>query len=258
MKVEQIKIPILTYHSIDESGSVISTKPEVFRKQMKGLSEAGYEVVALSHLVESRSGKTSLPPKTVVLTFDDGFQNFYAAVFPVLQEYGFKATVFLVTDHCGGYNDWRGNPPDLQRSKLLSWREIKELSDHGIEFGAHTRTHPDLTRIGAERVENEIIESKKVIEDSIGREARTFAYPFGKFNPTIRRVVEKTFAAACSTNLGKVCPQSDFYTLERLDTYYLSNPVIFNSLSSKSFDRYMRVRQAMRDFKALLPRRQAN
>ena len=256
--MEQIRIPILTYHSIDESGSVISTKPEVFRKQMKGLSEAGYEPVALNHLVVSRSEKTSLPPKTVVLTFDDGFQNFYTAVFPVLQEYGFNATVFLVTDHCGGYNDWRGNPPDLQRSKLLSWREIKELSDYGIEFGAHTRTHPDLTKIGAGRVENEIIESKKVIEDSIGREARTFAYPFGKFNPTIRRVVEKTFAAACSTNLGKVCPQSDFYSLERIDTYYLSNQVIFNSLSLKSVDRYLRVRQAMRDFKALLPRRQAN
>jgi peptidoglycan/xylan/chitin deacetylase (PgdA/CDA1 family) len=257
--VEPIKIPILTYHSIDDSGSVISTKPEVFRKQMKGLSETGYDGVALNHLVESRSEKTSLPPKTVVLTFDDGFQNFYADVFPILQEYGFKATVFLVTDHCGGYNDWRGNPPGLPRSQLLSWREIKELSDHGIEFGAHTRTHPDLTRIGgAERVENEIIESKQVIEDSIGREARTFAYPFGKFNPTIKRVVEKTFAAACSTNLGKVSPKSDFYTLERIDTYYLSNPVIFNSLSSRGLDRYMRVRQAMRGFKALLPRRRAD
>ena len=225
---------------------------------MERLSEAGREVVTLNHLVESRNKETSLPPKTVVLTFDDGFQNFYTTVFPVLQEYGFKATVFLVTNHCGGYNDWSGNPPRFPRSKLLSWGEIKQLSDHGIEFGAHTRTHPDLTRIDAERVENEIIGSKRKIEDFIGRETRTFAYPFGKSNSSIKRVVEKNFAAACSTDLGKVRRESDFYSLERIDTYYLSNPLIFNSLSSKTFDRYMRVRQSARDLKALIERRQAN
>ncbi len=163
MSVKRIdRIPILTYHSIDTSGSVVSTAPEVFRRQMKSLSESGYNVVALNNLVEVLANKQTYSPKTVALTFDDGFQNFYTTAFPILKEYGFQATVFLVTDYCGKYNDWGDNLPKLPRSKLLSWQEIKELNKYGIEFGTHTRTHPDLTKIAASRVEGELFESKRV------------------------------------------------------------------------------------------------
>ncbi|MGH9947875.1 MAG: polysaccharide deacetylase family protein, partial [Pyrinomonadaceae bacterium] len=80
---ESVNIPILTYHSIDESGSVISTAPETFRRQMKYLSETNWNVVSLKDLVRSLVNKIPTPPKTVALTFDDGFQNFYSAAFPV-------------------------------------------------------------------------------------------------------------------------------------------------------------------------------
>jgi peptidoglycan/xylan/chitin deacetylase (PgdA/CDA1 family) len=253
MQISQAaKVPILTYHSVDESGSIISTAPDVFRQQMKSLSASGYKAISLKELLGFFSENKIPAPKTVALTFDDGFQNFYTTAFPVLQEYGFQATVFLVTDHCGKYNDWGDNPPKLPRSKLLSWQEIKELNDCGIEFGSHTRTHPDLTQIDAAQADREIVESKQEIENALGTEVTTFAYPYGKFNPSVKQVAEKTFAAACSTNLGKARRTSDFFSLERIDTYYLSNPRIFNSLSSRAFDRYLRVRQAMRDFKSLI------
>jgi len=247
-----IKIPILTYHSIDESGSVISTKLEVFRRQMEFLNENGYNVVSLGNFLEFSNEENSLPPETVVLTFDDGFQNFYTSAFPVLEKCGFKATVFLVTDYCGKHNDWAGNPAALPPSKILSWNEIKELNDYGIEFGAHTRTHPDLTRIRDAQIESEIAESKSAIENALGSEVKTFAYPFGKFNRSAKQIAEKMFKAACSPNLGKVNRSSDFFSLERVDAYYLSNPKIFNSLSSKTFDRYLRFRQSLRDFKSLI------
>lgn len=249
---QPMRFPILTYHSIDESGSVISTTPQTFKLQMKFLSENGYQVVALNKLINSLSEKNTPSPKTVALTFDDGFQNFFSEAFPILSEYGFKATVFLVTDFCGKTNDWAGNPSNFPACKLLSWDEIKELNNYGIEFGNHTETHPDLTKISNTQAEKEIAESKTKIEDILGNEVTTFAYPFGKFNSAIKQIVEKEHKAACSTNLGKVKSNSDFFSLERVDTYYLSNPKIFSQLSSKSFDGYIYFRQVMRSFKAFV------
>lgn len=253
MKVAQkVNVPILTYHSLDESGSVISTAPETFRRQMKFLSENGYKVVSLNELINLLSEDNTPLLKTIALTFDDGFQNFFTKAFPILDEFGFKATVFLVTDFCGKNNDWVGNPTNFPPSKLLSWEEIKELHNYGIEFGNHTQTHPDLTKISAVQAENEITESKAKIEDMLGSDVTTFAYPFGKFNQSIKQIVEKEHKAACSTNLGKIQSGSDYFSLERVDTYYLSNLKIFNQLSSRSFDGYMFFRQIMRDFKAFM------
>lgn len=255
MRVTQkVKVPILTYHSIDKSGSVISTAPEVFRRQMQYLSENGYKAVTLNEFISSLSEDKTPFLKTVVLTFDDGFQNFFSEAFPVLEKYGFRATVFLVTEFCGKNNDWAGNPPELPSSKVLSWEEIRQLHGLGIEFGGHSRTHPDLTKVSDSRVESEIVESKAVIENALGGEVTTFAYPFGKFNPDVKQTVEKSYKAAVSTNLGKVRAGSDLFSLERVDTYYLSNPKIFNRLSSQTFDGYLSFRQIMRDFKALVTR----
>jgi len=244
-------IPILTYHSIDESGSVISTSTDVFQTQMKLLADANYNVISLSELARILTAKEGLRAKTLVLTFDDGFQNFYSEAYPVLEQYGFKATVFLVTDFCGKFNDWAGNPPELPRSKVLSWGEIREMDRYGIEFGSHTRTHPDLTRLPVEQGKSEMSESKMAIEDALGRKVETFAYPFGRHNAEIKQIAKENFTAACSTNLGKVRPDSDFFSLNRLDSYYLKNPRLFVMLSSKAFDRYMQFRQAMRIVKSL-------
>ncbi len=102
-EAQTTEIPVLTYHSIDNSGSVISTGPETFRKQMQILADADFNVVSLKTLGKSLLENAALPPKTIVLTFDDGFQNFYTTAFPVLNEYNFPATVFLITDYCGKF-----------------------------------------------------------------------------------------------------------------------------------------------------------
>ncbi len=249
---QKISVPVLTYHSIDESGSVISTAPEIFRRQMRFLSENKYRAVSLGELVDDLLARKTPSSKTVALTFDDGFRNFFDAAFPVLEEYDFRATVFLVTDFCGKFNDWAGNPKELPRSKLLDWNEIKNLSEYCIEFGSHTRTHRNLTKCLPEAIETEITESKKKIEDKTGKKVSTFAYPFGSFNREVKAAAAENFRAACSTNLGKVRLGSDFFALERLDTYYLSNPKILEKLSTRSFDRYMHLRQILRDFKSLI------
>ena len=244
------KIPILTYHSIDNGGSIISTRAETFRAQMKFLSENNFNVVSLKifgkHLAENKN----LPPKTIVLTFDDGFENFYTTAFPVLNEYNFTATVFLITDYCGKFNNWSSNLPMPKSSKLMNWKEIKELSDYNIEFAAHSRTHPDLTKISLAEAEREMVESKLAIENALGVEVTDFAYPYGAFNSAVRSLAGKHFKTACSTNLGKVKSADDLFSLKRIDAYYLQNEQIFQSILSVKFDLYLSFRQAMRDLKA--------
>ena len=218
---------------------------------MRFLFDDGWRVVALEKLVENLQAKEPLFEKTIALTFDDGFQNFYASAFPILKEYSFPATVFLVTDFCGKSNDWAGNPPDLPRSPLLSWNEIKELSNHGIEFGAHTRTHPDLTKISRAEIKNEIAGSKKIIENATGAQVKNFAYPYGRFNRDSYAAAEENFDAACSVSLGKASPASDCFALERVDAYYLKNPKLFRFLATGGFDRYLSFRRLLRRVKSL-------
>ena len=109
------RVPILTYHSIDDSGSIVSVEPSVFREQMERLCDAGYVSITLGEYVEKRLQKQEIGDKTLILTFDDGYENFLTDAYPVLADCSFTATVFLVTDRCGGYNDWSGNPPQLRR-----------------------------------------------------------------------------------------------------------------------------------------------
>ncbi|MEQ1764112.1 MAG: polysaccharide deacetylase family protein [Pyrinomonadaceae bacterium] len=249
-----MEVPILTYHSIDNSGSIISTSLETFRRQMTILSEDGYKVVPLNSIVDDLRTRRSFQSKTVVLTFDDGFENFYTDAYPVLDMYGFTATVFLVTDFCGGYNEWEGERLSLPRKPLLSWKQAKELSSLGIEFGSHTRTHPDLTRITAEQLDEEIGGSKAAIEDALGTSVNTFAYSYGLFDSSVKEIVKENFGAACSVKLGKVRTNSDPFVLERIDCYYLSNPKMFRSVSSKPIDYYLQFRQNLRDLKAFAQR----
>src|SRR5580693_5435107 len=130
---------ILTYHSLDDSGSVISIPPALFRGQMEFLAESGIPVVPLDQVMQR--------PGSVAITFDDGFRNFADEALPVLERHRFPATVFVVSRYCGGMNNW----PSQSAAKvpclpLLSWAQLRDFPDL-IAVGAHTATHPDLTRL---------------------------------------------------------------------------------------------------------------
>lgn len=245
------KVPILTYHSIDGSGSIVSTDRETFRLQMRTLSDSGYSTISLSELSECIHNKRSLPAKAVVVAFDDGYQNVYSEAFPILAEYGFKATVFLITGYCGKSNSWPGNWVSPGRQPLLSWSEVQELHKYGFEFGSHTETHPDLTRLSVAKAEIEMKRSRTAIQDHLGSKVSLFAYPYGSYNAAIKSLVREYFQAACSTKLGKVELGSDPFSLKRIDAYYLSSQKLFTRLLSESLDWYWRTRQVLRDVKEL-------
>lgn len=240
------KIAILAYHSLDDLGCVLSTPPRIFAEQMKILRESGVKVVPLSDI--PRRVGTPTAENVAAITFDDGFKNVYEHGLPILQRHGFPATVFPVTDFCGRSNDWPGQPPHIRRRPLLSWSEIQEMSRAGVAFGSHTRTHADLKALPAERVEEEMVSSKKKIEDTVGRAAETFAYPYGAYDETTREIARRHFSLACSARLGMPREGGDLFALERLDMYYLRRPLFFRRLFSPWMDAYLGLRRTAREW----------
>ena len=246
--VDQATIAILTYHSLDDSGSALSTPPRIFAEQMQILYELGIRVVPISDARRVLNG-TAPHKNLVAITFDDGFRSVYEWALPVLQRYNFTATVFLVTDYCGRTNAWPSQPLHVGRRSLLQWAEVREMSNTGITFGSHTRTHPDLRMITRRDAENEMIASKKAIEDATGSAVNIFAYPYGVYDETIKCLVAANFTLACSTAFGFTTPVSDPHTLERLDMYYLQRPGLFRHLFSPEVGAYIRLRRYLRDLR---------
>jgi len=242
-------IPILTYHSIDSTGSVISTSIETFQRHLEILYEMGVTTLRVSDVAACLQARKAFPSHAIVLTFDDGFASVYEQAFPLLCEYGFSATVFLVTDYCGRLNAWPGQPREIPRLPLLQWDQIQEMSRHGIQFGAHTRTHPDLRCLSPSEMEREVCDSKRAIEDRLGQAVCSFAYPYGHFDARVLEVIRERFAAACSSELAFVHKASNPWCLERVDTYYLRPRLFPRYLYSPLGGAYLRVRRALRSIR---------
>lgn len=245
-------IAILAYHSIDDSGSVLSTSPQAFREQMDILDELGVRVLGLDEVrTAPRMNETAGP--AVVITFDDGFRNFYEWGLPILQRHRYPATVFLVTGYCGRANAWPTQPQHIERRSLLSWSEAREVCAAGISLGSHSRTHPDLTALSIGDAEQELAASRKTIEDLTGCSVETFAYPYGHFNEAVRQLAGRYYSLACSTELGFVDSRSDLLALERLDMYYLRRPNVLRQLFTRKFAAYLRCRRTGRRLRRRMP-----
>jgi peptidoglycan/xylan/chitin deacetylase (PgdA/CDA1 family) len=238
-------IAILTYHSLDDSGSVLSTSPKAFAEQMEILSDSDVKVISLDHAPDLIENSHPAAERLVAITFDDGFQNVLTTGLPILQRRGFPATVFLVTAYCGGDNSWPSQPQHVARRPLLDWSQIKEMSAAGISFGSHTCTHPDLTCLPPQFAEQEMITSKKTIEDSLGRSVQLLAYPYGAYNQTVKQFAQLHFSLAFTTELDFVRTASDLAALERLDCYYLRHSILFRRLFSPKIAAYIRFRRKL-------------
>jgi peptidoglycan/xylan/chitin deacetylase (PgdA/CDA1 family) len=236
---------ILAYHSIAEIRSPLCVSPQLFAVQMEWL-KGNARVVPLGEVAESVVARRPLPPRTVVLTFDDGFADFTSAAAPVLLRLGLPATVFLPTAFCGGRNDWRGQPAWVAPQPLLAWSDVQLLAAQGFAFGAHSRTHPDLTRIPPEIAEAEIVGSRREIEEHTGKAAEFFCYPYGAWNSSVREMVSRHFRGACSTAAGSVQAGADPFALPRVDAHYLRSRNLFERLFTPALDAYVGLRRWIR------------
>ncbi len=245
---------ILTYHSIDDSGSVLSTSPQLFAAQMGALRDLGVKVVSLSQLC-ARLAEGSSIERQVAITFDDGFQDVRRFALPVLRRHGFPATVFLVTDYCGGANSWPTQPAGMLRRSLLTWGEVEEMCGLGVSFGSHSRTHPNLTLLSPREAEDELVTAKLRIEDATARPVEAVAYPYGAVDDRILGMAARHFRFGCTTRLGFVRPGVDPLALERIDMYYLRHESLLKRLFSPPVVAYLGARRQLRELRALGGRR---
>jgi peptidoglycan/xylan/chitin deacetylase (PgdA/CDA1 family) len=187
-------------------------------------------------------------PGSVALTFDDGFRNFFEHALPILQEFGYPATVFLVSGYIGGRNDWPTQPsqPYVPTIDLMSWSDVEQIVRLGIGLGAHTITHPYLSRLGAEGIEREMADGKARLEDRAGRKIDAFAYPYGDIDGRVRAAAERHFTVACGTRLAFVNGRSDPLDLPRIDMFYLRQRFWFERLSTSTGHAYLALRASLR------------
>ena len=190
-------VPILMYHYVrvnpnpsDVAGRVLSVTSANFSEQMKWAHDHGFHTISLGDLYTAIAGGQKLDRKTMVLTFDDGYDDFHTTAWPILQKNGFEATAYIV----GGF---------VGRPGYMTWDQVIDLDRAGVDIGAHTLTHPDLTKQTAAEAEAQIRGSKSMIEDHLGHAVLDFCYPSGRFNAAVVNDVRRAgFRDATTTAPG--------------------------------------------------------
>ena len=198
-------LPVLMYHHVGpvQPGAypALTVAPERFEKQMSWLKRNGYTTIRTADwLAWCLEGK-SLPPKPVLLTFDDAYADLVEYAFPVLRKHDFTATVFVVTGEIGGENSW-DKKSGSAAIRCMNVDEIKRWSGEGIEFGAHTRTHLDLTTLSEHELEEEIAGSGRELAVILGKIPSSFAFPFGAYNSIVQERVKKSYQLAFTSDEG--------------------------------------------------------
>ncbi|MBV6521965.1 MAG: hypothetical protein MNPFHGCM_02109 [Gemmatimonadaceae bacterium] len=240
---------ILTWHSVDESDSPISVRPEVFRRQVEFLGSGRVRVVPLAALAAA----TDDGEDAVALTFDDGFANVGAIALPELAAQRLPATVFVVPEHVGGRNDWGGHTTrGIPTLPLMDWRALGVARDAGFEIGAHTRRHRDLAAIGGAALEDEVAGCVERMDAELGERPSSFAYPYGRTSPEAITVVRDVYARAVTTEFRLLRGTEDHALLPRIDMYYFRSPGQLESWGNASFMRRLWIRAQGRRVRRLV------
>ncbi|MEW5838906.1 MAG: polysaccharide deacetylase family protein [Pseudomonadota bacterium] len=232
-------IPILMYHQIDTPPARgtpmrgMTVAPARFAAQMRLLKLLGYRGLALSELMPYQRGEKI--GKVVGITFDDGYLNNLHHAAPVLQRLGFSATCYAVSQRLGGYNDWDA-ALGVPQKPLMNAAQLRAWLAAGMEVGAHTRNHVDLTTLDDDRAREEIVRCKTELEDACGADVRHFCYPYGRFTPShVHFVREAGYSSATTTQRGRAAIHADVYTLPRV---LIAKSTTLLQFALKLFTRY--------------------
>ena len=229
-------VPILMYHEISpagESGSRLAVSPEAFAGQLAYLHDAGFQTVTAGRLAEVLAGAPGgLPDRAVVLTFDDGFEDFHRRALPLLDRYGYTATVFVTT---GWVRDSGQHAAGTRPGRMLSWSQVAEAAGAGMEVGAHSWRHPQLDQLPPAVLREELYASKAQLEARLGRPVPGLAYPFGYSSAGVRRVArEAGHHYACAVSNTLLAPAADLLALPRLTVRRSTTPLMFEQISRGS------------------------
>jgi peptidoglycan/xylan/chitin deacetylase (PgdA/CDA1 family) len=187
---------------------------------MKILHDKGVKALTLDDVNGNINRGATGNDKNVVITFDDGYLDNYSHALPILREYGFCATIFLVADFVGKMNVWDTSWP----VQLMGWSQVKEMAECGISFQSHTRTHPDLQTLDDGAVMNELLDSRHKLEDTLGFPVRHLAYPYGRFD---QRVIHLAGMAGYQSGWAAGHAAGGAFAMERMQVKSGDNDLIF-------------------------------
>ncbi|MEW6009195.1 MAG: polysaccharide deacetylase family protein [Candidatus Omnitrophota bacterium] len=219
-------VPILIYHSITESNqkNILTLTSNTFDKQMQYLSNHSYQVVTLKDIAERIKQGIDIPKNWVVLTFDDGYRDFYTNAYPILKRYRLKAAVFVII-----------NSLNTSRNSM-DWQLLEKLAkDDLIDIGEHCIQHIPLPLLGSQEVRDEIFRSKLILERRLRKKVISFAYPYGALTEDIKKVVQEAgFRVAVGTAYQRgEFKDNDIYILKRVFVSKISKyPFVFRFMLS--------------------------
>ncbi|MDB4409747.1 polysaccharide deacetylase family protein [Gammaproteobacteria bacterium] len=226
------RIPVLMYHRIgpthNDRESRYCLSPGQFAKHMHRLAALGMRSCSLTDFITWLEQKQALPEGSFLLTFDDGFLGVYEHAAAVLQELGWPATVFLVSRLIGRENDWcKTENPGGTTYPLLAREHITTMREMGFTFQSHTRLHPDLTTLSEDDLAEELAGSREDLENMLGEQVRSLAYPYGRFNDHVLNATRTAgYVAAFSTQPGFNRCDVDRYRIRRLDVFGTDTPTM--------------------------------
>lgn len=235
-------LPVLTYHALDDSGSVVATTPRWFARTLELLRSHGFACVDLAAWVAQ--GRPHVP-RGFALTFDDGLASIREAAGP-LAKHGCTATAFLVAGRMGGWNDFPGQPRGIPRSRILDWDELPDLAAAGFRFGAHGHSHRDLRGCDNDQLIRELLLGRVLVEERTGSPCTLLAYPYGSTSDRVQARASTHYAAAFTAKLDLARPHHQPMGIARIDAYYLRSERALRRLLDGGLDAWLAFRRGLR------------
>lgn len=224
-------IPVLMYHEINkpaQAWSSLAVSPDAFREQLSYLRDSGYVTLTGGALADLFAAGSAVPERTVVLTFDDGFEDFHRHAIPALIECGFTATVYVTT---GWIQDAGPESAATRPGQMLSWSQVAEAATVGMEVGAHSCQHPQLDQIAAGRLRDELYSSKATLEDKLQIPVPGLAYPYGYSNRLVREMSREVgYSHGYAVRNMMTSPGLDLFRLPRLTVHHSTGLAEFRRL----------------------------
>lgn len=223
---------ILMYHNIGVPPYNAKMKglyvlPSMFRIQMWLLKYFGFKVITVGNMVKALQDNSN-NQRLVALTFDDGYCDFYTNALPILKDYGYPATVFVVSSLIGKTNDWDTSRYGGAVERLMDIEQLRQIHCNGIEIGSHSYSHRDLTKLDDAGLEMEIMGSKEHLESLLHIPVDIFCYPFGGCNDKAREMVKScNYKTGVGTKRGSVLPSDDLFEMRRIPIRLNTHPLLF-------------------------------
>ncbi|MBP2633519.1 MAG: polysaccharide deacetylase [Firmicutes bacterium] len=231
-------IPVLNYHQINNKDhNTLTLSSTEFEAQINYLYQEGYTGISPDQLADYLQSGKNLPPKPILITLDDGYKDNYQVAYPILQKYHFTATIFVITDFVDNYG------------KYLTWNQIREMSDNGVSFEAHTLSHISLPKASDEEIRNQLIKSKEAIEWRLGKKVDYLAYPGGEYDQRVIQLAKEAgYRAAFTVNFGRDRINSTLYTLNRIPIFGGQSHTFFRFWLRLNFTRTINALQNLKTY----------